>query len=49
MKPEYFDKISKDLVLQQVRRKLQNLPNMRAIRKYMEDCVSDILMNEILK
>ena len=49
MKPEYFDKISKDLVLQQVRRKLQNLPNMRAIRKYIEDCVSDILMNEILK
>ncbi|WP_228465126.1 AAA family ATPase [Listeria marthii] len=38
----------KEKILLKVRAQLPDLPNMRSIRKFMEDCISDVLMNEIL-
>ncbi|MBF2349748.1 AAA family ATPase [Listeria marthii] len=48
LKNKYFNKISKEKILLKVRAQLSDLPNMRSIRKFMEDCISDVLMNEIL-
>jgi ATP-dependent Clp protease ATP-binding subunit ClpA len=49
MKPEYLELISKEQVLSKVRTQLPNLNSMRSIRKYMEDCVSNLLLDVILK
>ncbi len=49
MNPKYLTLISKEEVLSQVRMQLPNLHSMRSIRKYMEDYISNLLLDVILK
>ncbi|MGX7394441.1 AAA family ATPase [Carnobacterium mobile] len=49
MDPKYRKVINEEAILLRVNHKLEKLPNMRAIRKYVEDCVSDSLLEYVLK
>ena len=42
---QYLDEIE---ILNRVELKLNNLPNVRAIRKYVEDVVADKLLEKII-
>lgn len=48
MKAKYKQQLSQKLILNEVYLKLETLPNVRAIRKYVEDCVSSELMRSII-
>lgn len=48
MKKAYVDKLDKKLIAEKVEQNLLNLTNVRNIRKYIEDIISDNLMNYIL-
>lgn len=49
MKKEYLDKIDKSALFDKVNKKLNSLSNMRTIRKYMEDCIADSLLLDIIE
>lgn len=49
MKKEYLNKLDKSAVFDKVNNKLNSLSNMRTIRKYMEDCIADSLLLDIIE
>ncbi|GAQ19873.1 S14 family endopeptidase ClpA [Oceanobacillus picturae] len=49
MKQEYSKKLKRELIIQKVEQHLSHLTNVRNIRKYIEDVIADMLMNDILE
>lgn len=48
MKKKYRDSLDKEQILGKIYENIPNLTNVRNIRKYVEDCISDYLISEVI-